>query len=96
MFELGLADVNDVIKLHQCTDVACGTKQLLAQYTGNALTSTSFLARSGFMMVEFTSNDVGVGSGFRASWTSNTVAVRAPQLSDACLYTQDVSPSFLH
>jgi hypothetical protein len=74
-FELGLEATNDMITLHQCTDLSCRTKQLLGQLNGNAYSAPNFVTTTGFLMIEFTSNEVGTGSGFSASWSSSISAV---------------------
>jgi hypothetical protein len=60
----------DVVRVFQCSDLACLQPQLLAELFGFHFMAQTITSTSGFMKVAFTTDSSVNYDGFNATWTS--------------------------
>jgi hypothetical protein len=61
---------SDYVRVYQCADASCDSKQSLGVLTGFYLMKQTFIATTGYLLVLFTSDDMLTSDGFTATWTS--------------------------
>ena len=69
----------DFVTLSSCTDVTCETKQQLMRHSGSLPVLRSYTSPTGFLLVEFASDESYEYEGFTAAWNSD---VSAPLLGE--------------
>ncbi len=62
----------DYVDLSQCQDISCKSVQQIARLSGYYSSLQIFTSTTGFMLVNFTSDDFLSYAGFTASWESRT------------------------
>jgi hypothetical protein len=62
----------DFLRVYSCFDADCGSTQTLQELSGAVMVSAtpSITSTTGFMLVEFTSDNSGTDEGFTATWKS--------------------------
>ncbi len=58
----------DIIRVFQCTDIACSQQQQLAELSGSYSTTQAVTSTTGYMKVVFRSDGSINYDGFNASW----------------------------
>jgi hypothetical protein len=65
----------DFVTLSSCSDASCGSKTQIIRTSGSMPSPNTFTSTTAFLLVELTSDDSVVKSGFSASWSAE-LAVR--------------------
>eukprot|EP00961_Rhodomonas_salina_P210148 2837338-Rhodomonas_salina.1 len=69
---LSASGVGDVVTVLECSDLECQSSSILLTRSGSSIPNDTIVSSTGFMKVEFTSDDSAERDGFSASWTSAT------------------------
>jgi hypothetical protein len=64
----------DRVRVYQCSDIDCGSAQLLSELSGSYSSNQDVTSNSGFMAIWFASDESVTRSGFMASWSSTVTA----------------------
>ncbi len=61
---------SDFVSIFSCYDIKCHSALRLSKLSGSQTTIPKFSSPTGYMLVEFITDEVGTSTGFHASWTS--------------------------
>ena len=77
----------DFVRVYQCTDVACSSKQFLSELSGTYSTAQFVTSSTGLALVHFVTNSDTSYPGFDATWRSSfSASIAVSPLNQVCYH----------